>query len=158
MPMLLTALILAQSAMPMAHGAHGIETPEPVCVRAGDLPPAFRGWNMMPGTVLQPTVPVIARARPAARTPWAVRPAKPGPGAVLRFSIARAGVYQIGLSNGAWVDVVRGRRALAPIAHGHGPLCTGLRKIVDYRLVRGSYALQLAAMPEPTTRVMLVRR
>ena len=156
--MLLTALMLAQAGMPARHGAHKVETPEPACVRAGDLPPAFAKWNSAPAKVLRVGVPVEVAALPAARVKWAVRPGKPGPGAVLRFSIARAGVYQVGLSHGAWIDVVRGGKALASVAHGHGPLCTGLRKIVDFRLARGSYVLQLAAMPEATIKVMVVSR
>ena len=156
MPMLLTTLMLAQAAMPTDHAAHKMETPEPVCVRAGDLPRAFAGWNGAPGQALRVGVPVEVVAVPAPRVRWAVRPGKPGSGAVLSFTIARAGVYRVGLSNGAWIDMVRGGKALASVAHDHGPLCTGLRKIVDFRLASGTYRLQLTAMPGPTTRVMVV--
>lgn len=154
--MLLTALILAQAAMPMGHAEHKEERPEPVCMRAGELPPAFAQWNAAPSKTLRVGVPVEVAALPETRVKWAMRPGRPGQCAVLRFSIARAGVYQVGLSNGAWIDVVRGGKALESVAHGHGPLCTGLRKIVDFRLARGNYTLQLAAMPEATIKVMVV--
>ena len=143
--------------MPMEH-AKAPTTPEPVCVRAGDLPPAFARWNSVPGKALRVDVPVEVAALPSGRVRWAMPPAKPGSGAVLQFSIATAGVYQIGLGNGAWIDVVQRGKALTSIAHGHGPVCTGLRKVVDFRLARGAYSLQLTAMPQPTTRVMVVRK
>jgi hypothetical protein len=157
-PILLTALVLAKTAMPMANAGHAMDGPEPVCVQAGDLPATFAKWNAIPSPALRIGLPTEAVARPAPRVKWVMPPAKPGRGAVLRFSIGRAGVYQVGLSNAAWIDVVRRGKALKSLAHGHGPLCTGLRKIVDFRLARGTYTLQLAAMPEPTSRVMVVRK
>lgn len=149
--LLLTALILAQTAatMPMT------KTPEPVCVRAGDLPPAFAGWNGAPGKTLVVGTPVVLTA--ASDVAWAVPPKKPGKGAVASFTIREAGTYQIGLSNGAWIDVVRGGKALASSSHGHGPACTGLRKMVSFALTPGTYVLQLASMPAAETRVMVVR-
>lgn len=158
MPILLTALILAQAAMPMAHAGAARDVPEPVCVRAGDLPPAFAQWNAAPSTMLRIGKPIELTAEPAGRVKWAVRPGKPGDGAVRRFDITHAGIYRLGLSNGAWVDIVSRGKALQSVAHDHGPLCTGLRKIVDFRLARGRYTLQLAAMPAPATRVMLVAK
>jgi hypothetical protein len=157
-PILLTAFLFAQSATPMQHAAHAAETPEPVCVRAGDLPANFARWHTAPAPVLRLGTPSDVVARPASRVKWAVPAGRPGPGAALRLSIARAGVYQVGLSNGAWIDLIARGKALASAAHGHGPLCTGLRKIVDFRLARGTYTLQLAAMPEATTRVMVVKK
>ena len=70
----------------------------------------------------------------------------------------KAGIYSIGLSTGAWIDLVAKGKALTSVAHGHGPICTGLRKMVDFRLAPGSYALQLAGMKADTTKVMIVRK
>ena len=150
MPLLMTALILAQAAAPMPMA----KTPEPVCVRAGDLPPAFAKWNAAPGKTLVVGTPVVLKASPTVA--WAVPPKKPGAGAVATFSVATAGTYQIGLSNGTWIDVVRGGKSVASTAHGHGPLCTGLRKIVSFALTPCRYSLQLASMPAAETRVMVV--
>lgn len=148
--LLLTALILAQAAAPVPTP----KMPEPVCVRAGDLPPAFAGWNGAPGKTLVVGTPVVLTASP--NVAWAVTPKKPGKGAVASFSVAEAGTYQIGLSNGAWIDVVRGGKALTSSKHGHGPLCTGLRKMVSFALTPGTYVLQLASMPAAETQVMIV--
>lgn len=150
MPFLLTALILAQAAAPVPMA----KTPEPVCVRAGDLPPAFAGWNDAPSKTLVVGTPVVLTASP--NVVWAVPPKKPGKGVVASFAIRKAGTYQVGLGNGAWIDVVRGGKALASSKHGHGPACTGLRKMVSFALTPGTYVLQLASMPAAETRVMIV--
>lgn len=148
--LLLTALTLMQAAAPIPMAT----TPEPVCVRAGDLPPAFAGWNGAPGKTLVVGTPVVLTALP--NVVWPVPPKKPGKGAVASFRVAKAGIYQIGLSNGAWIDVVRGGKVLASSKHGHGPACTGLRKMVSFALTPGTYTLQLASMPAAEMRVMIV--
>ena len=150
MSVLMTAMILVQAAGP----APMTRTPEPVCVRAGDLPRAFAGWNATPGKTLVMGTPTVLAA--SSSVAWAVPPKKPGKGAVATFRVTRAGRYQIGLSDGAWIDVVRSGKALPSSKHGHGPLCTGLRKIVGFVLTSGTYTLQLAAMPAAETRVMIV--
>jgi hypothetical protein len=42
-------------------------------------------------------------------------------------------------------------------AHGHGPNCTGIRKMVDYRLTPGPYILQISANGQPQMTVLLAR-
>ena len=153
--LLLTASILAQAAAPMTMP---MDQPEPVCVRAGDLPPAFANWNAAPRKTVMLAWPVVMTARPAAKVKWAAPAGKPGSGAVVRFTITAPGTYQVGLSNGAWIDLVSKGNVVISSGHGHGPLCTGLRKIVDFKLVRGRYALQLAGMPAAETTVMVVRK
>ncbi|WP_260599645.1 hypothetical protein [Sphingomonas endolithica] len=154
MPMLMTALILAQTAMGHPNTP---ETPEPVCVRAGDLPREFAAWDAPAAARLAVGRPSILRAQSPSAIRWAVR-GKAGNGALASFTVARAGPYRIGLSNAARVDVVRGGKALESIAHGHGPICTGLRKIVDFTLPRGTYVLQLSGMPADETKVMIAAK
>jgi hypothetical protein len=92
---------------------------------------------------------------------YPVRPEKPGGtvsfGGVLRFTVAEEGVWRVALSSGAWVDVVRDGEASVSIAHGRGPACTGIRKMVDYRLAPGTYALQVAANGTDTVTLMVAR-
>ena len=57
----------------------------------------------------------------------------------------------------AWVDVVRAGRALASSAHGHGPACTGIRKIVDFRLQPGRYVLQVSGGTSASVPVLIAR-
>ncbi|HEY0958964.1 MAG TPA: hypothetical protein VGE05_06780 [Novosphingobium sp.] len=89
--------------------------------------------------------------RPAAQVAFATPPGKSGGadsfGGTAHFRIVRAGTYRIGLSAGAWIDVVAAGKPLASTAHGHGPECSGIRKIVDFALTPGDYVIQLAASP-----------
>lgn len=159
---LFSALLLVQAATtpPPPAALLPRKESEPVCIRAGDPPPGFEAWSMPPTKLLRLGAPVIVDAQDPKTVKWAIpAPAsKPGKGAVVAFTITKAGTYRIGLSNGAWIDVVAGGKALESVAHGHGPACTELRKIVDFQLKPGSYVLQLAGMPAPTTKVMIVAK
>lgn len=71
------------------------------------------------------------------------------------FQITRAGTYRVALGGPAWIDVVRAGKALPSTAHAHGPMCTGIRKIVDFRLRPGRYVLQLTGTQAPTIPVLI---
>lgn len=92
---------------------------------------------------------------------YPIRPEKPGGtvsfGGLAGFIVKEAGTWRVALGAGAWIDVVKNGKAAASIAHGHGPDCTGVRKMVDYQLTPGSYTLQLAANAEPTLTVLVTR-
>ena len=49
------------------------------------------------------------------------------------------------LGSGAWVDIVKDGKAIESVAHGHGPDCSGIRKMVDFPLEPGNYVLEIAA-------------
>ncbi|ABE63535.1 hypothetical protein Nham_2757 [Nitrobacter hamburgensis X14] len=68
------------------------------------------------------------------------------------IDVREAGTYRVALDSAAWIDLVRGRQAVISIAHGHGPACTGIRKIVDFPLAPGLYTLQIAANGQPQRR------
>jgi hypothetical protein len=84
----------------------------------------------------------LARVTPVA--PWGKEPAADASAGLAMFQVVRAGTYRVALGAPAWVDVVRAGKPLAAQAHGHGPACTGIRKIVDFRLQPGRYVLQLS--------------
>ncbi len=48
-------------------------------------------------------------------------------------------------------------KSLSSVAHAHGPDCTGVRKMVDFRLSPGAYILQLSGATEASLPVMIVR-
>ncbi|MEH3157740.1 MAG: hypothetical protein PGN08_01770 [Sphingomonas taxi] len=131
----------------------------PACPATPAPPPAeLSGWSAM--------APIGAGADAAAVAPLAIgRGARATlvPSATLRFArapekaaapgsfgglfavtVARAGRYRIALGEGAWVDVIDGDRILASVAHGHGPACSPVRKMVDFDLAPGRYILQVA--------------
>ncbi|HEX7858229.1 MAG TPA: homogentisate 1,2-dioxygenase [Sphingobium sp.] len=80
---------------------------------------------------------------------YILRPEKPGGsvsyGGMFGFTISEAGTYRVALGSGAWIDLVKDGKAVESSNHGHGPDCTGVRKMVDFPLVPGRYVLQLAA-------------
>ena len=96
---------------------------------------------------------------PLAQVRYALAPEKPGTdaqsGAVLRFNVPRAGTYRIALGAAAWIDVVAGGSAVPSTGHGHGPACTGIRKIVDFTLAPGAHLLQISGSDARTIAVLI---
>ena len=97
-------------------------------------------------------------------TQWVRYPLRPKPrgnvakfGGLVALDIARPGTYRIALGSHARVDVVVAGAALEPKAHGHGPGCTGISKMVDYELQPGRHILQLSGNGEAQTSVLIAQ-
>jgi hypothetical protein len=92
---------------------------------------------------------------------YPLRPEKPGGsvsyGGLVLIDVREAGTYRVALDSAAWVDLVRDEQAVKSTAHGHGPNCTGIRKMVDYPLTPGPYVLQISANGRPQMTVLLAR-
>ena len=102
--------------------------------------------------------PVTATLTPAAHVQFAVPPgkgAKDGHGGLFTLSLKQAARVGIALDGPAWVDVITGTQAIASVEHGHGPACSGIRKIVDFDLTPGTYLLQVAGNEAPTLGLMV---
>lgn len=135
-------------------------------------PPGFAGWSKpLPlaaaaTAVRAPPIAIGTAARvalrPVATIQFVTPPQKPGDaashGGLAGFTVTRAGVYRVGLSSGAWIDVIRDGKPLSSTTHGHGPACSGIRKIVDFQLAPGRYLLQLAASADPALTAMIVEQ
>lgn len=139
------------------------------------LPPELAGWpDRTPLTAatkasrptLAPAQLALGKAvdlalRPTPEVAYPLRPAKPGGtvshGGLAGFAVTEAGTYRVALGAGAWIDVVRGGKAAESTAHGHGPACSGVRKMVDFALTPGRYILQIAGNGTPTIPVMVTR-
>ena len=97
---------------------------------------------------------------PTAQVTYAAEPGKAEPdrtfGGMAALEIGRAGTYRVALGGPAWIDVVQDGTALASTAHGHGPQCSGIRKIVDFDLQPGRYIVQIAASATDTVSIMVV--
>lgn len=93
---------------------------------------------------------------------YAARPGKPGGtvafGGLFKIAIAEPGVYRVALGNASWVDLIKDGVAAESIAHGGGPACSGIRKIVDYQLQKGDYIVQLSAGGDAETGLMIVKK
>jgi len=92
---------------------------------------------------------------------YPLRPEKPGGsvsyGGLVGVDIAQAGTYRVALSSGAWIDLVKQGKAATSVAHGHGPDCTGVRKMVDFALTPGRHTLQLGANGDAQITVLVAR-
>ncbi|MDB5681844.1 MAG: homogentisate 1,2-dioxygenase [Sphingomonas bacterium] len=154
----LLVLMLQAAPAPVATPAAA-----PVCTATVAPPTGLEAWSTVSaitmgpiavgqgtGLMLQPVDKVAFALAPG-------RPAKSGSfGGVYQFNIATAGTYRIALQAGAWIDVVRDGKSLESIAHTEGPACSGIRKIVDFTLAPGRYALQLSGAKEAPMRLLIV--
>lgn len=98
------------------------------------------------------------RLLPTPDVHYAMQPEKPGGsvsyGGLLILDITRAGTYRIALGSAAWLDVIGADGPQRSVAHGHGPDCTGIRKMVDFTLAPGRYTIQISANAAPALTVM----
>ncbi|MDK4805634.1 MAG: hypothetical protein OC190_03695 [Novosphingobium aromaticivorans] len=147
--------------------------PAPACAaEPAAPPPAFAAWSNAtamdaatdePGLAMASLAPGEAEKltlRPTPDVHYLLRPEKPGGtvsfGGMVRLQVAKAGTYRVALGSGAWIDLLRAGKPLVSAAHGHGPACTGIRKIVDFALDAGDYVLQVAANGTPEVTVLVV--
>jgi hypothetical protein len=90
---------------------------------------------------------------------YIIQPEKPGGsvayGGLLMLDIKRAGTYQVNLSSGAWIDLLKDGAAVMSGAHAPGPACSGIRKTVQFPLQPGRYVIQVSANGDPTIAVMV---
>lgn len=151
------------AAMAMAAPATAQMAPAPVCTAPVAPPAAFASWvrpvSLADGGTLaigQATTLSLGTA-PVFAVPPGHAPAAGSFGGTLRFTVAVAGTYRIGLGSGVWIDVIRDGKPIASVAHDHGPACSPVRKIVDFALTPGSYALQLSGGKAASVDVMVVK-
>lgn len=172
------SIILGCAALLLMAGSASAQTMEheaPVdcsLVRVA-LPPELAGWSeraVVPvakdakgvkKAVLSVGKAVDARLLRTSDVRYGLRPEKPGGsvsyGGLFGFAVKEAGTYRVALGSGAWIDVVKDGKAVASTNHGHGPDCSGVRKMVDFPLEPGRYVLQLAANGAETLPVMVAR-
>lgn len=162
--MMMAAALPANAAPPMAGMDHA-----PAACPA--LPAALAGWaRMTPAVagaraagapVLRIGVGARAALLPTPKVAYPRGPEKPGDpassGGLFAFAVPVAGRYRVALGSGAWIDVVRDGNAVASAAHGHGPDCSGIRKMVDFDLRPGRYLLQISGNAGPTLPLLIAR-
>lgn len=168
MRILVTTIALCLASVAGAQEA----TPRPDCsATTPALPPELAGWSSSAPATAAASDSAAARASlsvgqaaqlrlmPTTAVRYALPPEKPGTptshGGLASFAVAKPGTYRVALGAGAWIDVVRDGKALASVAHGHGPTCSGVRKMVDFKLMPGRYLLQVAGNADPVIPVMI---
>ena len=111
--------------------------------------------------VLMPGKTVTASLRHTREVKYVTQPEKPGGsvayGGLLQLNVKDAGTYQVNLSSGAWIDVLKDGAAVMSGAHAPGPACSGIRKTVQFPLQPGRYVIQLSANGDPTIAVLVSR-
>jgi hypothetical protein len=128
-------------------------TPQCAAVDA-NLPAPLAGWTT-PGSVLGAGRAIVLPST-AARDP-----AENGVASV-EFGIEKAGAYGIALDQPGWIDVMPRQPGggfagpLKSAAHGHGPQCSSIRKIVRFDLKPGRYLISLKKLTRREARLMLV--
>ncbi|OYW50876.1 MAG: hypothetical protein B7Y36_11430 [Novosphingobium sp. 28-62-57] len=70
-------------------------------------------------------------------------------------TIDAAGTYAVALGSAAWIDVVKDGALLTSTGHGHGPACSGIRKIVRFALQPGIYEVRLSRSERNTAQVLV---
>lgn len=165
------AMLAASTMLPAGAIA---QAPAPSCPADPVAPPAeMAAWSArtvasaaatpagLKRAMLAPGAAIDAALVRTAGISYAVRPEKPGGsvsyGGMFQFDVKQPGTYRVALGSGAWIDILKGKTAIASSAHGHGPDCTGIRKMVDFPLEPGRYVLQIAAHGAPSLPVMLLR-
>ncbi|WP_375381321.1 homogentisate 1,2-dioxygenase [uncultured Sphingomonas sp.] len=135
------------------------------------LPPELAGWAAavpitaasMPGELALATIVpgrgVRATLSPVAKVSYPVAPAHAGEpgtsGGLFAFAVTKSGTYRVALGAGPWIDMVRDGRFVASSAHGRGPACSPVRKMVDFTLTPGRYLLQVSGNKAPTLALMI---
>lgn len=93
---------------------------------------------------------------------YPVRPEKPGGsvsyGGLFAFNVVEPGTYRVALSTAAWVEVVKNGTTIAAAAFGHGPDCTTIRKIVEFRLQTGLHIFEIAGNGANSVDILVVQK
>ena len=104
---------------------------------------------------------VDAALHPTPGVHYVLRPEKPGGsvsyGGLYALTVTQAGSYRVALGSAAWIDMVQDGKAVVSTAHGHGPECSGIRKIVDFTLAPGRYVLQISANASDSVPLLVTR-
>jgi len=167
-----SGLALICSSGAAAQGA--MEMPVHDCAaQSAVLSPEFASWaTRAPVTAakdkagLGKAMLVIGKAVDAALPPtsevrYVLRPEKRGRsvsfGGIFAFDVKEAGTYRVALGSAAWIDLLEDGKSIASTGHGHGPDCSGIRKMVAFPLKPGRHVLQLSANPVATAAMMVMR-
>ena len=74
-----------------------------------------------------------------------------------QVEITEAGRYGIAADGKVWIDVITNAAPVSSIGHGHGPACSGIRKIVWFNLPVGTFELALSKAEVARVRLLIVR-
>lgn len=73
------------------------------------------------------------------------------------LGIAQAGKYGVAADGKVWIDLMADGKPLTSVGHGHGPDCSGIRKVVWFDLTAGKYELALTKAVTDKVRLLVVK-
>jgi hypothetical protein len=79
-------------------------------------------------------------------------------GGMLAVDVREAATYQVSLSAGAWIDMLKDGEAISSTAHDHGAQCSAAAKMVSFVLQPGRHVIQLSGNKDDTIRVTVERK
>ena len=79
-------------------------------------------------------------------------------GGMIPIAVKKDGRLIVALDAGAWIDLIRDGAVVKSLAHGHGPACSGIRKMVEFDVTQGRYQLQIVNAPTASIHAMAVLR
>src|SRR5262249_11799804 len=143
-------------------GASPAALPAPLAGWATRIPmPAAKDGASLDRARLEIGQGVDAALRHTSEVKFAAMPDRPGGsvsfGGMVSFEVTAPGIYRVAIGSGAWIDVLEDGAAVTSSAHGHGPECSGIRKMVDYPLKAGRHVLQLSGNADSTLSVLIAR-
>lgn len=129
------------------------------------LPAELRSWTrptaVTAGTDaahaarIRPGETVRATLLPSSAVRFAFQPPKgEGHAGLFAVEVERAGRYQVALGDRAWIEVIADGAPLPSVAHGHGPACSGIAKVVEFNLPSGRSLVQITGAT--TARITLL--
>jgi hypothetical protein len=169
-------LILILAVMALALPAAAQEMPAAATCAATDkaLPAEFATWAHPAGlaaaadpadsgkAALKVGQAVSADLPSTGDVKYAQRPEKPGGsvshGGLFSVQVDKPGTYTVAISSAAWIDVLRDGKPVESNAHGRGPACSTIRKMVSFPMQPGRYLIQIAANGEPKLGIMVAAK
>ncbi|OYY65388.1 MAG: hypothetical protein B7Y49_06560 [Sphingomonas sp. 28-62-11] len=149
MPMIHALLFMLQVA------ATASPAPVPCSVTPLALPAPLAGWGELSSAPnIGKRFTVAGHERLKGLT--AAEAARGGRAATLFITVANPGSYTLALGNAAWIDVASSGSTLVSTGHGHGPACSGIRKMVTFDLLPGRYAMRLSGMKTATIEMAIL--
>jgi hypothetical protein len=170
------ALAAAISALPATPAARAAPKKEPACAAKPALPPELSGWSRNtssktiygygePRDIGWPSLGAARTELPLHKTEslryWIAPEREPDVfkfGGMVPIDVKKAGRLIVALDGGAWIDLVRDGHVVKSVTHGHGPACSGIRKMVEFDVEQGRYLLQIVNAPTDTIHAMAVMR
>jgi hypothetical protein len=82
------------------------------------------------------------------------KPSRKGYAGLAAIDVPRAGILQVAVDNKTYVDVVRAGKPLALVGEPKTKGCTGVQKILEFKVAPGRYLVQLSGSPDKTVRIV----